>query len=344
MAYIKTIKPWERQHLKPVDENTYFNRRKILKDLGIVTGGLLAGPSILSACGELIAVDPQVQSSPQIPTSTGATGNNFTFEGMDALYPATFNPRYNLDRPLTDPKAAATYNNFYEFIHPDDPNIYNVFKYVGDFDTRDWRVQVTGLAQNTGVFSLEDIIKRMGLEERTYRHRCVEAWAMAVPWTGFSLAKLIQFLEPLNTATHIRMLTYGNPAQMIGVATQDWYPWPYFEGLRMEEAMNELTFMATGIFGKPLPKQHGAPCRLVTPWKYGYKSIKSIVKIEFINFEPETFWHEVAPAEYGFLSNVNPEVPHPRWSQEFEQMIPGGERRPTLKYNGYGEFVAHMYE
>jgi len=140
------------------------------------------------------------------------------------------------------------------------------------------------------------------------------------------------------------MITYSNPGQMIGVATQDFYPWPYFEGLRMEEAMNELAFIATGIFGKPLPKQHGAPWRLVVPWKYGYKSIKSMVKIEFIDFEPETFWHKVAPNEFGFLSNVNPEIPHPNWSQATERLIPNNEIRQTVKYNGYGEYVAYMYD
>ena len=337
MAHIKILKPWERQHLKPIEEKTYFNRREILKQLGFATGGLLAGSTILSACGES-------EPTPQIQSGIGGTGNNFTFDGMDELYPATFNPEYTLDRPLTDQQAAATYNNFYEFIHPDDPNVYNVFKYIGPFDTRDWQVEVSGLAGNTGVFHLEDIIKQMDLEERTYRHRCVEAWAMAVPWTGFPLSKLIEFFAPQNKATHIRMITYSNPDQMIGVATQDFYPWPYFEGLRMEEAMNELSFIATGIFGKPLPKQHGAPWRLVVPWKYGYKSIKSMVKIEFVDFEPETFWHQVAPIEFGFLSNVNPEIPHPNWSQATERLIPDNEIRQTVKYNGYGEYVAHMYE
>ncbi len=339
MANLIFQKPWERQNLKPIDEETYYNRREILKQLGFVTGGVLAGQTLLSACGEL------VEPTAQVPSSTGGgTGNNFTFQGMDQLYPATLNTKYTLDRPITDAKAAATYNNFYEFINPDDGNVYNVFKYVSAFDTRDWQVEVSGLAENTGVFYLEELIKKMGLEERTYRHRCVEAWAMAVPWTGFPLSKLIEFFQPQNTATHIRMITYANPDQMIGVKSQDWYPWPYFEGLRMEEAMNELAFIATGIFGEPLPKQHGAPWRLVVPWKYGYKSIKSMVKIEFIDFEPETFWNQLAPMEYGFLSNVNPLVPHPRWSQASERLIPGDQTRPTIKYNGYGEFVAQMYK
>jgi len=187
------------------------------------------------------------------------------------------------------------------------------------------------------------MIKKIGLEERTYRFRCVEAWSMAVPWSGFSLASLIKFLEPDSKAKYVRMISYADAEQMPGVKHQDWYDWPYYEGLSMEEAMNELSFMATGIYGKPLPKQNGAPMRLVVPWKYGYKSTKSIVKIEFIDYQPETFWHKIAPREYGFISNVNPEIPHPRWSQAQEQMMGEDFKRPTLKYNGYGDYVARLY-
>lgn len=333
MPNIKIPKPWEDRSIKPVEEKTYYDRREIIKQLGLITGGMMAAP-LFSACKE----DP-----PTFDTTIGTNENNFTFDGMDDLYPATLNSAYTLDRPVTDEFTATHYNNFYEFIHPDDPNVYNVFKYIGAFDTRDWKIEIAGLAQNTGAFFLGDIIKAMGLEERTYRHRCVETWAMAVPWTGFSLAKLIQFCQPENKATHIRMISYANAAQMIGVETQSFYPWPYFEGLRMDEAMNELAFMATGLFGKPLPKQNGAPLRLVVPWKYGYKSIKSIVKIEFTDAEPQTFWHLVTPSEADFLANVDPDIPHPRWSQEFERLIPNGETKATIKYNGYGDYVASLY-
>lgn len=331
MANIILPKAWERIASKATPENIYYNRREILKQMGIVTGGLLAGAS-LSSC-----------ESGEEPNEVITRDINFTFEGMDALYPAPRNTAYPLDREISNEHTVTHYNNFYEFIHPNDTNIYNVYKYINAFDTSDWTIEVSGKVKNKGVFHLGDLIKEMGLEERTYRHRCVEAWAMAVPWTGFPFSKLIEFFEPENSATHIRMESYANSDQMVGVATQDWYPWPYFEGLRMEEAMNELSFIATGLYGKPMPKQNGAPVRLVTPWKYGYKSIKSIVKMEFVNFQPETFWHTIAPDEYGFLSNVNPLVPHPRWSQAEERMIPDGDLRPTLLYNGYGDFVADLY-
>ncbi len=334
MANIIFKKPWENLNLKPTDEDVYFNRRTILKQLGMVTGGLIAAPFI-SACAK-------EAEGPEIETFTG--DNDFTFEGMDALYPASQNTAYSLDRPITIEAAATQYNNFYEFIDPDDPSIYNAHRYVSTFDTRDWKIEVSGLANNTGVFHLGDLITEMGLEERLYRHRCVEAWAMAVPWTGFPLSKLINFFEPNNKATHIAMISSSKPSQMVGVRTQDWYPWPYFEGLRMDEAMNELTFMATGLYGKPIPKQNGAPIRLVVPWKYGYKSIKSIVKIAFTDRQPGTFWNQTVPEEYGFLSNVEPSIPHPRWSQENEWLLPDPDNIwKSQRFNGYGDYVAHLY-
>jgi len=340
MFNIVKPKPWELISSKPIDEKVYHDRRKILKQLGLVTAGILSSPLLFSSCQS----KPGEKSSTQGGAIEIVGENRFHFEGMEEWYPAEPNSKYILDRPLTSEHDATHYNNFYEFISPNDSNIYNAFKYVDKFDNRDWKIEVGGLAENTGTFWLEEIIKKMGLEERTYRFRCVERWSMAVPWTGFPLSKLIRFLDPKSGATHVRMVTYSNQDQMPGIKSQPWYPWPYFEGLRMDEAMNELAFLATGIFGKPLPKQNGAPIRLVVPWKYGYKNTKSIVRIEFVDHEPETFWHKVSPSEYGFISNVDPEKPHPRWSQKFERMIPDGEPRPTLKYNGYGEFVARLYQ
>ena len=331
MANIILPKAWERIGGKATSENIYYNRRDILKQMGIIGGGLLAGASLSSCNNEIVGTEIEKRNL------------DFTFEGMEDFYPATRNSKYFLDREQTDEYTATHYNNFYEFIHPEDPNIYNSYRYVSGFDTSDWTIEVTGKVENKGIFHLGDLIQEMGLEERTYRHRCVEAWAMAVPWTGFPFSKLIEFFKPKNDALFIRMESYGNPDQMIGVATQNWYPWPYFEGIRMDEAMNELSFIATGLYGKPMPKQNGAPVRLVTPWKYGYKSIKSIIKMEFISFQPATFWNTIAPLEYGFLSNVNPLVAHPRWSQAEERMIPDGALRPTLLYNGYGDFVADLY-
>ena len=325
MAYIHIPKAWKKIAAKASEENVYFNRREILKKMGWISAGLMSLP-LVHAC-----------------EGVGPDNKEFTFERMDEFYPSMRSSLYPIDRPLTDEHAATHHNNFYEFISPDDSNIYNVHKYVADFDNRDWHIEVSGLVGRPGTYFLGDLIREMGLEERTYRHRCVEAWAMAVPWTGFQLSKLIDFLQPDNKATHIRMISYSDKKEMIGVETQDWYPWPYFEGLRMEEAMNELAFVATGLYGKPMPKQNGAPVRLVIPWKYGYKSIKSIVKIEFIDSEPETFWHQVVPEQYGFLSNVDPAIPHPNWSQAREVMLGSGAVRNTQKFNGYGDFVAHLY-
>jgi sulfoxide reductase catalytic subunit YedY len=183
----------------------------------------------------------------------------------------------------------------------------------------------------------------MPIEERLYRHRCVEAWAMAVPWTGFPLKALIDFAEPRSSAKYVRFVSASKPDEMPGIGEQNWYPWPYFEGLRIEEAANELTMCTVGIYGHPLPSQHGAPLRINVPWKYGYKSPKSIVKIEFTEKEPPTFWDTLQPEEYSFESNVNPNKPHPRWSQAKERLIDTGETVATQMYNGYGEFVAHLY-
>ena len=328
MPFIHKPKPWDKT--VAVDQGTYWNRRRIIKSLGLATGSLMMSPIVSCA---------KSKSTEEIQTD-----NSFTFEGIEDYFPGDINTKYKLDRELTDKYTATHNNNFYEFIDPSDPNIYNAYKFVGPFENRDWKFTVEGLANNTGTFLLEDIIKRFGQEERTYRFRCVERWSMAVPWNGISLAKLIRYFEPKNEATHVRMVSYADADQMTGVKNQPWYPWPYYEGLRMDEAMNELSFMATGIFGEPLPKQNGAPMRLIVPWKYGYKNIKSIVRIEFVKSEPGTFWNKLNPDEYGFYSNIDPLVPHPRWSQERERMIPDGDWRPTLPYNGYGELVASMYK
>ena len=332
MFYIHKPKPWDK--LKPIDEKYYLDRRKILKNLGMLSGAILASPTLLSACVSGNSADQEIQQE---------IDNKFTFDGIEKFFTSKRNNKYVLDREITDEYSATHNNNFYEFIHPSDSNIYNAYKYVDKFDNREWKFEVSGYALNTGTFYLEDIIKKFGQEERTYRFRCVERWAMAVPWTGIPLAKLISYFNPTSKAKYVRMLSFADKEQMIGVKNQPWYSWPYFEGLRMDEAMNELALMVTGIFGKPLPKQNGAPMRLIVPWKYGYKNTKSIVKIEFIGYEPETFWHKVAPNEYGFYSNIDPEVPHPRWSQARERMLPDGDWRPTLKYNGYEEYVAGMY-
>jgi sulfoxide reductase catalytic subunit YedY len=204
-------------------------------------------------------------------------------------------------------------------------------------------VKIDGMVEKEQTLDIDTLIRKIGIEERLYRHRCVEAWSMAVPWSGFPMAKLIAMAKPLGSAKYVRMETFMDP-KVASEQRKTWYPWPYVEGLTMAEAGNDLTFLVTGAYGHPLPKQHGAPLRLATPWKYGFKHIKSIVRINFTDKRPVGYWEMLQSSEYGFWANVNPEVPHPRWSQASEEVIGTGERRPTLLFNGYGEQVAGLYK
>ncbi len=329
--FIKTKKPWEIEE-KPTPEEVFSGRRAFLKDAARVTlaaGVSLYGASALLRLPRAIAgtVRPGAMT-PDHPLST-ARGH---------AYPALRNPSFTIDRPLTDERVAARYNNYYEF-SPDK----DVYRYVEGFRTRPWSIEIKGLVKRPGVYDVERLTRRFGLEERLYRFRCVEAWAMAVPWTGFPLRDLIEMVEPEGSAGYVRFRTLYDMGAYREQRIRFWLPWPYTEGLTMDEAMNELTFMATGIYGHVLPVQHGAPIRLVVPWKYGFKSIKAVVSIEFTKRRPSTFWNTMAPDEYGFTSNVDPAVPHPRWSQATEKMLGTGVRRETMKYNGYGELVAGLY-
>jgi len=198
------------------------------------------------------------------------------------------------------------------------------------------------MVEKEQVLDVDDLLLRMPLEERLYRHRCVEAWSMAVPWSGFALAALVDLARPLGSAKYVRMETFLDPEMAPG-QRQFWYPWPYIEGLTIAEATHELAFVATGLYGKPMPRQNGAPLRLVVPWKYGFKSIKSVVRLTFTDQRPVSFWEEIQGSEYGFWANVNPEVPHPRWSQAAETPLGSPEKVPTLLFNGYAEFVAGLY-
>jgi methionine sulfoxide reductase catalytic subunit len=257
--------------------------------------------------------------------------------GMD-LYPAHSNSQFRtLDRPLTEEPEAARYCNFYEF-----SSTKRVWRYVEPFKPVPWSLEVTGLVARPRTFDLDDLLNAFPLEERNYRHRCVETWAMAIPWTGFPLASLVRQVEPLPDAQFVRFVTFQRPNEASRQDSAD--PWPYSEGLTLAEATNELAFLATGMYGHPLLKQHGAPVRLVVPWKYGFKSAKSLVRIEFTNRQPATFWNTLVPNEYDFQANVNPQRPHPRWSQAHEKMLGTGEVRPTQIYNGYGEWVGKLYE
>jgi sulfoxide reductase catalytic subunit YedY len=254
------------------------------------------------------------------------------------LYPARRNERFALDRPLTAEAEAVNYNNYYEF-----GSSKRVAAAAQALKVRPWTLTIDGLVERPMQVAFEDLVRRMPLEERLYRLRCVEAWAMAVPWTGFPLSALIGQAQPLSGARYVRFETFLDPKVASG-QRQTWYPWPYVEGLTMAEASNELAFVVTGAYGKPLPNQMGAPMRLATPWKYGFKSIKSITRISFVAERPKSFWEALQPSEYGFWANVNPAVPHPRWSQANERMLGTGESRPTQIYNGYGEFVAELYK
>ncbi|MCA9871172.1 MAG: protein-methionine-sulfoxide reductase catalytic subunit MsrP, partial [Anaerolineae bacterium] len=231
------------------------------------------------------------------------------------------------------------YNNFYEFT-TDKEKVAGLAK---DFPTRPWTVEVGGLVNNPGTFSIEDILSTFEREERVYRLRCVEGWSMVIPWLGFQLSKLLEKADPQSSAKYVRFETLMDPDKMPGERSS-WFEWPYVEGLRIDEAMNPLALIATGLYGKELLPQNGAPLRLVVPWKYGFKSIKSIVKIDLVEEQPTSLWMAAAPNEYGFYANVNPEVQHPRWSQRTERRIGETKRRETLMFNGYGDEVAHLYD
>jgi sulfoxide reductase catalytic subunit YedY len=273
------------------------------------------------------------------------TGTNATAEeeavdvSRGGPYPAERNDRLSVELSPTPEEVASRYNNFYEF-GPDKSIAARAQRLVID----PWTIEIAGSVERPRKIGVEDLVQRFDLEERIYRFRCVEAWAMVVPWTGIPLRKLIEWAAPLPEARFVRFETFKRPIQAPYQLVAFWYPWPYAEGLSLEEARNELSMLVTGVYGKPLPKQHGAPVRLIVPWKYGFKSIKSIVKIEFTREQPKTFWNTLAPEEYDFLANVNPKVRHPRWSQATERLLGQEGRQPTLLYNGYERWVGHLYE
>ena len=246
---------------------------------------------------------------------------------------------YNIaERPLTKFKTLTRYNNFFEF-----GTTKEIWKAAQKLKVDDWKIKIKGGRLDEKFLDFEILKKKFDNEERIYRFRCVEAWSMVVPWSGFELSKLIDFLEPDTEFKYIAFKTFYDPN--IGTnQKQSWYPWPYNEVITIEEAKNELAFIATGVYGKPLPKQNGAPLRLILPWKYGFKSIKSIVEIEFLKERKKSFWNTIAPNEYGFWANVNPKVAHRRWSQEFERDIETNKKFPTKIFNGYEKWVSYLYK
>jgi len=289
----------------------YLSRRAFLKAAGIFTGS-----AILAACAPKGSSETEGSST---PISTGQTDE--------------------FGDPTTSFDDVTHYNNYYEFSERKEA----VVPLSKDFKPKPWTVEVYGLVNKPKTYGIEDLLAKFAQAERIYRLRCVEGWSMVIPWTGFPLASLLKEVEPTSDAKFVRFETIMRHSEMKGQGNP-FYEWPYEEGLRLDEAMHDLTILATGLYGISLPNQNGAPIRLVVPWKYGFKSIKAIVKIELTDTQPNTFWKTVSPKEYGFYSNVNPNHPHPRWSQATERRIGELNRRPTLMFNGYGDQVAHLYD
>jgi len=296
----------------------YLNRRTFLRAGLLAT--TVAGTALLYR--KLNRVDLNTTEMPSIPGLVTAPHANGLW----------------VDEPMTPRASILHYNNFYEFTTDKD----GVAAAAAGFNTAGWQVSVGGLVRKPRVFDMDDLRKISPPEERVYRMRCVEAWSMVIPWAGYSLSKLLAEVEPTSDARYVAFETLHDPARMPGQHTAV-LPWPYVEGLRLDEAMHPLTLLATGIYGEDLPPQDGAPVRLVTPWKYGFKGIKSIVKITLTSMQPPTTWNLQAPSEYGFFANVNPHHDHPRWSQATEQRIGESGRRPTLLFNGYADQVASLY-
>jgi sulfoxide reductase catalytic subunit YedY len=307
MANILIRPPWHLPDSQITPESAYLRRREFLRSMGFIGGGLLTG----------LAAEAAEAPKTAVPR----------------------NPDFDPKEPLSMEEAATSYNNFYEF----STSKTRVKELVGKFKTDPWTVEVAGLCENPFKLDLTALTRDFSPEERVYRFRCVEAWAMVVPWTGFPLAKVIEKAQPKSEARFVSFATAMRPDEMPGIARLADYPWPYTEGLTLEEARHPLTLLATGIYGRPMPKQNGAPVRLVVPWKYGYKSIKSIVRIEFTAKQPATLWETLNPREYPFESNVDPKVPHPRWSQSTERMVDTGDRVPTRYLNGYADLVGKLY-
>ena len=307
-------------------EHLYLSRREFLKSIGLVGAGAL-----LAAACKRQGQTPSTTATnppPAVVSKTFAPSQTSAISSTDKL-----------GEPITSYEDITGYTNYYEFT----VNKRDVGEVAKDFKATPWEVAVSGRVNKPRTFGFEDLLKLFSQEERIYRFRCVEAWSMVIPWVGFPLAKLLKEVEPMSDAAYVRFETLLDPEQMPGQKADN-FPWPYTEGLRLDEAMHDLTILATGLYGKSLLPQNGAPIRVVIPWKYGFKSIKSIIKIELVTDQPDTFWTKVGPQEYGFYANVNPDVNHPRWSQATEHRIGEDNPRKTFLFNGYAEEVADLYK
>lgn len=333
MSLIRIPQIWSVSENQITSEHLYWNRRRFIKTL-IGTGisaSILPLAGCKSANSKIGKSDSQtaLEASLNLPKISNINKNQSFSQ---------------VERPITKEILAGQYNNFYEF-----GGTKKIWLDAQKLPTENWQVEITGLVKNPKTYDIDDLKQKFPLEERVYRFRCVEAWSMVLPWIGFPMKKLIEVVEPTSKAKYVRFTSFYDPEITTGPAFHlGSLPWPYQEGLRIEEMANELAFFAVGIYGHDLPKQHGAPLRMVIPWKYGFKGAKSIVKIEFFDTQPATYWNTIDSREYDFEANVNPNKPHPRWSQATEKFISTGpglswEIKETLPYNGYGEYVATLY-
>lgn len=326
--FVRRRRGWDIPEREATPEGIYLSRRALLGAAGLGTvAAAAAAPTPAHA----------LFSSLFGSKETLATTFDTSSDPTAGLYPFKRNDAFTIDRPLTEEMVSGSYNNFYEFgSHKE------IWQAAQALKTHPWTVTIDGMVEEEKTVDVDALIRAMPLEERLYRHRCVEAWSMTVPWSGFPMKALVDYARPLGSATYVKMETFLDPKVASG-QNQTWYPWPYVEGLTIAEATNELAFLVTGVYGKPAPKQFGAPLRLATPWKYGFKSAKSLVRFTFTDERPTTFWEALGPTEYGFWANVNPAVAHPRWSQAQERVLGTGETVPTQIYNGYGDYVAALY-
>jgi sulfoxide reductase catalytic subunit YedY len=307
-------KPADVRPSEITSEQNFLNRRNFIR-AGAIVGGSLLAPPVMSAV---------------VPGARDAKLNNVG------------SSKFSTDEEPNSFEDISTYNNYYEFgTGKADP-----YENAEDFEPRPWTISVEGHAEKTGTFDFDDFVKPFDLEERIYRMRCVEAWSMVIPWVGISLADVVKHFNPTSKAKYVAFETLNDPSRMSGQRRRS-LDWPYREALTIDEASNPLPILAVGLYGQVLPNQNGAPIRLVVPWKYGFKGIKGIVRMRFVEQRPETSWNMAQAREYGFYANVNPEVDHPRWSQARERRIGSGlfaSKQPTLMFNGYGDQVAHLYE
>jgi sulfoxide reductase catalytic subunit YedY len=310
---IKRTQGWELPERQATSETTYLNRRSLVAAMGLgAVSAAFGGKAWAQGPSD---ADPSKDKYPVKRTAT-----------------------YGEPTPITDEKLATTYNNYYEF-----GGDKSISRDAQKLKLRPWTIKFSGMVEKPFEIGFDELLAKMPLEERVYRHRCVETWSMIVPWSGFPMKAMVEFAKPLGSAKYVVMKTLQRPSEMPG-QKEILYPWPYTEGLAIDEATHDLAFIATGLYGKPIPKQNGAPLRLVAPWKYGFKNVKAIVSVEFTDKRPKSFWEALQSSEYGFWANVNPAVPHPRWSQATEKPLGSNDRIPTLIYNGYGEHVAGLYE